>query len=213
MPERVVAEPRSFPAAWLTPKERWILERLRLHLRDGGNVLIFLRHTGTSGLPQRYMTILRLHLGEPAAFPDVTKVNAAQRETWLNNHVIHPGRRLLITNAKAVQTGLNNLVHFSRAIWAEGVDYDARVVRQANGRIHRIGQTKDVLIERPYYAGTVQKTALDLVARKVSASVQVDGLSIEGALESAGAGEDDDSDSIRAAMGMGQALYDAWMGR
>lgn len=46
------------------------------------------------------------------------------------------------------------------------------------------------------------------IARKVSASVQVDGLSIEGALESAGASDDDES--LRAAMGLGQALYDAW---
>ena len=91
----------------------------------------------------------------------------------------------------------------------QGVDYDARVVRQANGRLHRIGQTLDVLIEVPYYPNTVQKTALDLVARKISASEQVDGLSIEGALESAGAGEDQD-DSSQAALGIGQAIYETW---
>ncbi|HVT17226.1 MAG TPA: hypothetical protein VHQ90_13730 [Thermoanaerobaculia bacterium] len=192
-----------------------LIQRLRTSGRAGSihfdrTFVVFLRHTGKSGLPKRYQTIFRLHLAEPAVFLDVTKVKASQREAWLNEHVVHPGRRLLITNPKAVQTGLNNLVHFSRAIWAEGVDYDARVVRQANGRIHRIGQIRDVLVEVPYYRGTVQKTALDLVARKVSASLQVDGLSIEGALESAGAGDDDES--VRAAMGMGQALYEAWMG-
>ncbi len=47
------------------------------------------------------------------------------------------------------------------------------------------------------------------MARKVSSSVQVDGLSIEGALESAGAGEGSD-EANRAAMGMGQAIYEAW---
>jgi hypothetical protein len=206
----VVAEARSFPASWLTPKERWLVDRLRQHLLDGRNVIVFLRHTGSSGLPRRYQALFRHHLDEPAVFLDATKVPAARREAWLNDQVIRPGRRLLLVNPRAVQTGLNNLVHFSRAIWAEGPDYDARVVRQANGRIHRIGQTQEVLIEIPYYAHTAQKTALDLVARKVTASVQVDGLSIEGALESAGAGEDD---GIRAAMTMGQALYDAWVGR
>jgi hypothetical protein len=205
----VVAEARSFPAAWLTPKERWIVDRVRQHLQDGSNVIVFLRHTGKSGLPRRYQALFRHHLGEPAVFLDVTKVHAAQREAWLNEKVIRPGRRLLLTNPKAVMTGLNNLVHFSRAIWAEGPDYDARVVRQANARIHRIGQTRDVLIEIPYYASTPQKTALDLVAAKVTASVQVDGLSIEGALETVAATEDD---GIRAAMTMGQALYDAWAG-
>jgi hypothetical protein len=205
----VVAEAKSFPAAWLTPKERWLVDRLRQHLADGRNVLVFLRHTKT-GLPKRYQTIFQRHLGEATIYLDATRVKAAEREVWLNEKVIDPGRRLLITNPKAVQTGLNNLVHFSAAIWAEGVDYDARVVRQANGRLHRIGQDRDVLIEIPYFAGTVQKTALDLVARKLTASVQVDGLSIEGALESAGASEDDEA--VQAVMGMGQALYEAWMG-
>lgn len=205
----VVAEGKMFPASWVTPKERWILRRVRASIEEGRNVLVFLRHTGSSGLPARYLRLFKEYLGQRAVFLDVHKVKAAQREDWLNENVIEPGRRILITNPKAVQTGLNNLVHFSRAIWVEGVDYDARVVRQANGRIHRIGQTLDVTIEVPYYDGTAQKTALDLVARKVSSSVQVDGLSIAGALESAGAGEGDDEAS-RAAMGMGQAIYEAW---
>ena len=205
----VVAAAKMFPASWVTPKERWILHRVRTSIEQGRNVLIFLRHTGSSGLPARYLRLFKEYLGQRAVFLDVNKVKASRREDWLNENVIEPGRRILITNPRAVQTGLNNLVHFSRAIWVEGVDYDARVVRQANGRIHRIGQTLDVTIEVPYYAGTVQKTALDLVARKVSSSVQVDGLSIEGALESAGAGEGSD-EANRAAIGIGRAIYEAW---
>ncbi len=205
----VVAAAKMFPASWVTPKERWVLHRVRTSIEQGRNVLIFLRHTGSSGLPARYLRLFKEYLGQRAVFLDVNKVKAARREDWLNENVVEPGRRILITNPKAVQTGLNNLVHFSRAIWVEGLDYDARVVRQANGRIHRIGQTLDVTIEVPYYAGTVQKTALDLVARKVSSSVQVDGLSIEGALESAGAGEGSD-EANRAAIGIGRAIYEVW---
>ena len=47
----LIADGRRFPAACLTPKERWILERVRQHLASGRNVLVFLRHTGKSGLP------------------------------------------------------------------------------------------------------------------------------------------------------------------
>jgi Uncharacterised methyltransferase family (DUF6094) len=205
----VLAVAKALPAGWRTPKERWILDRLAQHLADGRNVILFLRHTGTSGLPRRYQQLLRLYLGVTPVFLDVTKVDAAEREAWLNANVIRPGCRILITNPRAVQTGLNNLIHFSSAIWAEGVDFDARVVRQANGRIHRIGQTRDVLIEVPYYRATGQETGFHLVARKVSASLQVDGLSIEGALESAGA-SGDDQEALRAAMSMGQALYASW---
>ncbi len=205
----VVAEGKLFPASWLTPKERWVMARVRTWLEDGRNVLVFLLNTGKSGLPQRYLRLFEAQLAQRAVFLDVNKVKAADREDWLDKHVISPGRRILITNPKAVQTGLNNLVAFSRALWVQGVDYDARVVRQANGRVHRIGQTLDVTIEVPYYPGTVQKTALDLVARKISASEQVDGLSIEGALESAGASEQED-ESCQAALGIGQAIYEAW---
>jgi uncharacterized methyltransferase DUF6094 len=204
----VVAEGRMFPASWVTPKERWILRRVRAAIEEGRNVLVFLRHTG-SGLPARYLRLFKEYLAQRAVFLDVNKVKAAQREDWLDANVIEPGRRILITHPTAVQTGLNNLVHFSRAVWVEGLDFNARVVRQANGRIHRISQDLDVVIDVPYYEATPQKTALDLVARKVSSSELVDGLSIAGALELAGAGDGDD-EAHRAAMGFGRAIYEAW---
>jgi hypothetical protein len=43
-----------------------------------------------------------------------------------------------------------------------------------------------VEIYAPVYAGTVQEVALDLLARKVSVSTQLDGLDIESGLEAAG---------------------------
>lgn len=205
----LVAQAKLFPATWLTPKERWVMARVQACLEEGRNIIIFLLNTGKSGLPQRYLRLFEQHLGERPVFLEVGKVKAAHREDWLDKHVIEPGRRILITNPKAVQTGLNNLVAFSRAIWVQGPDYDARVVRQANGRVHRIGQKLDVTIEMPFYQATAQKVALDLVARKITASVQVDGLSLEGALESAGASDCDD-EANQAALGIGQAIYETW---
>ena len=207
----VIAVAKTFPAAWLSPKEQWIVDRIAAYLRDGRNILVLLRHTGKSDLVRRYQRIFRSHLGEGSVYLDAARVKTEVREEWLDEQVVRPGYRLLLTNPKAVQTGLNNLVHFSRVIWAEGLDYDARLVRQANGRVHRIGQTRDVLVEAPFYVATAQETAIEHVARKIGASEEVDGLSIEGALESAGAGTDDDS--IRAAMSMGQAIYADWLER
>ena len=43
----------------------------------------------------------------------------------------------------------------------------------------------------------------------LTSSLLVDGLSIAGALESAGAGDGED-EAVRAALGMGQAIYEAW---
>jgi hypothetical protein len=110
----------------------------------------------------------------------------------------------------AVRTGLNNLVRFSTGIWYE-LDRSATTYRQANGRLHRIGQTRPVTIEAPYYAGTAQEVAFDLLARKVSASLQVDGLDLQAALEAAGA-SDDHSAAIATAMSLGQAVYQALVG-
>lgn len=115
----IVAEGKLFPASSPTPKERWLMARVRGYLEEGRNILIFLLHTGKSGLPNRYLRLFKEQLGERAVFLDVQKVKATQREDWLNSHIIEPGRRILITNPKAVQTGLNNLVSFSRAIWVQ----------------------------------------------------------------------------------------------
>jgi hypothetical protein len=91
-------------------------------------------------------------------------------------------------NVPALETEQRSFGDLARRYRTEMLPgYDARVTRQANGRPHRIGQTEPVRLLYPYYSGTLQKTALDLVARKITAALQVDGLSLAGALEAAGA--------------------------
>ena len=102
-----------------------------------------------------------------------------RREAWIDEHVITKDVKVLPVNPNAVRTGLNNLVGFSIAVWHQ-LDYDARTYRQANGRLHRIGQQRDVDVYFPYVEGTAQEIALQLVAQKVTASLQVDGLSVQG---------------------------------
>ena len=139
--------------------------------------------------------------------------STADRYPSARSHIVGSfAYQLLLVHPKAVQTGLNNLTAFHTAIWFEGPDYDARVTRQANGRPHRIGQTEPVRLIYPYYADTLQKAALDLVARKITASLQVDGLSLAGALEAAGALSEEDRLHATAALAIGQALYRAATG-
>jgi hypothetical protein len=130
-------------------------------------------------------------------------------EEWLNSQVIQPGCRILITNPKAVQTGLNNLVAFSRAI-CHGLDYDARVVHQANGRIHRIGQLLDVTIDVPFRWHRLERRPRSRRKenlRLCSGRWPVD----RGALEGAGAGDMGD-EAHHAALSIGRAIYEAWQG-
>jgi hypothetical protein len=205
---QVVATGDSFPASWRTPKERWLLEELRTELGAGRRVIVFLRHTGNRGFLRRLTRLILEETGDAPTFLDPAKVSTAVRERWLDD-VIRRGCRVLLVHPKAVQTGLNNLTAFHTAVWLEGPDYDARVTRQANGRPHRIGQTRPVRLLYPHYAGTLQKAALDLVARKITASLQVDGLSLAGALEAAGALTDEDRLHATAALAIGHALYQA----
>ena len=204
----VIATGRAFQASWRSPKERWLLETVAGELAEDRRVLIFLRHTGNGGYLRRLHRLLFEELGEKPTFLDPAKVPTGKREAWLDE-AIAGGCRVLLVHPKAVQTGLNNLTAFATALWYEGPDYDARVTRQANGRPHRIGQTLPVRLLYPYYSGTLQKTALDLVARKITASLQVDGLSLAGALEAAGALSEEDRQHATAALAFGQALYRA----
>jgi len=208
--DRVIAQPPMFPASWRTPKERWLLDTVAGHLAAGQRVLIFVRHTGTGELPKRLLRILG-EVAPRAAFLDVKKVPAAGRKEWIDRQILAKDVPVLLVHPNAVRTGLNNLVAFTVAIWYE-LDASATTYRQANGRLHRIGQTKPVTIHLPCYAKTAQETLLDLVARKVTASLQVDGLDLQAALEAAGAGEARTA-ALASAMGMGQAIWEALVGR
>ncbi len=59
----------------------------------------------------------------------------------------------------------------------------------------------------PVYAGTAQEIALDLLARKTSASEQTDGLDLQSQLEAAGAAGSDVAAAQLAVLSMGQAIY------
>lgn len=204
---KLIARARTFPSDYATPKERWLLRELNKRLENNEKVIVFLRHTGTARLPERLLRLIGEQVTHDCAWLNTKKVSTAKRETWINKEILAKGVKILLVNADAVRTGLNNLVTFTTAIWHE-LTWSATTYRQANGRVHRIGQTRPVSVLVPYFAGTAQETGFDLVAQKVSASLQVVGLDMQAALEAAGASEES-SASVATAMALGEAVYRA----
>jgi hypothetical protein len=201
---------KAFPASWRTPKETWLLARIAALLDRGDKVLVFLRHTGTSELPNRLLGLLK-GITSKVAWLDAKKVPTARREAWIDQHVLAKDIQVLLVNPNAVRTGLNNLVSFSAGLWYE-LDLSTTTYRQAIGRLHRIGQTRPVAIETPFYAGTAQQVTFELIARKTTASLQVDGLDLQAALEAAGASAEETT-ALGTALSLGQAVYRALAGR
>jgi hypothetical protein len=202
IPKILVHEAGLMPATYLTPKERWLLDFAEKERALDRRSIAFVTHTG-GGYPARLLRILR-ERDIKAAFLDVKRVPTATRDAWIEQHAQDVD--VLICNPNAVRTGLNSLVVFNNCVWMEP-DYDPRVYRQANGRIHRIGQREEANVYYLYIPHSSQAIAKELIAAKVGASLRVDGLEIEASLAMAGA--TDEERAAQAVYGdIGQAIYD-----
>jgi SNF2 family DNA or RNA helicase len=206
----LVAVGRAFPSSWKTPKETWLLARVAELLARGEKILVFLRHTGSPELPARLLRLLR-EVTPSVSWLDAKKVPTATREAWIDENVLKRGVQVLLVNPNAVRTGLNNLVSFSAGLWHE-LDLSAYTMRQATGRLHRIGQIRPVTVETSFYAGTTQQVMFDLLVEKVSVSLQVDALDLQSALQALGA-SDEETTALSTALSLGQAVYQALTNR
>jgi len=198
---RVLASFPGLPASTVLAKEKWMLETVEAKLKAGRRVMLFGWHEAV--LP-RLSRLVERELGEPCALLQAAKVQASKRQTWIDEKVINPKRRVLAVNGAAVQTGLNNLVWFQDAIWFQNPGVNPIVYRQATGRIDRIGKTAQTESLFAVYDGTAQALAAKLLHHKVAVSMATDGLDADGALQAAGVGSTEATD----AFSVGRALYE-----
>lgn len=189
-----------FDPAEVTPKEEWLLKRVEAELAEGRNVMVFAWHVAV--MP-RLARLLSAYIGEPVPVLHADKVPTHKRQAWIDKEVVKKKRRVMVANPVTVQTGLNNLVWFCTEIWMESPACNPLTVRQAVGRVDRIGQKKATRILFPVYGGTLQVNMYDLLMRKIAVSVATDGLDPESALLAAGIG---DQDSM-ASLSIGKQLY------
>jgi hypothetical protein len=183
----VMQEP--LPATTILPKERWMLDSIRRELSEGRNVMVFSWHV--SLLPRLARLISEALDGERIPILYANKVPTAKRQDWITSQVVKRGARVMVTNPVAIQTGLNNLVHFATELWMENPACNPIIYRQATGRVDRIGQLVETRILFPVYKNTLQEAIYDLLLQKVAVSISTDGLDPESALLAAGVGSED----------------------
>ena len=185
---RVIAEQDPFPASTILPKERWMLDTIKDLLANGIRPIVYGHNEIV--LP-RLARLIEEELGwKKGACPILfaKKVPASKRQEWIDAKVIKAKREVLVVNPMAVQTGLNNLVWFRRALWMQNPACNPIVKRQADGRIDRIGKSGDTESIFPVYEDTMQEVMHKLLMHKVGVSMATDGLDAESALSAAGVG-------------------------
>ncbi len=128
---------------------------------------MFLRQTGTRDIQPRIEHILREQI--PGAQPFVLKGSVApERRESLVQQQVEAGANVLICNPRLVQTGLD-LVAFPTLVFYEP-DYSLFVMGQASRRAWRIIQDRACKTYYPFYAGTMEHQATELIGRKQQAA-------------------------------------------
>jgi hypothetical protein len=184
----LVGSQDAFSADTIMPKERWMLDRIVQEVAEGRNVMVFSWHV--SLLP-RLASMIEREIGGKVPILYANKVSTSKRQDWITKQVVKKNARVMVTNPVAIQTGLNNLVHFATEIWMENPACNPIIYRQATGRVDRIGQNLDTRILFPVYEGTLQENLHDLLMSKVAVSTATDGLDPESALLASGVGPDE----------------------
>jgi len=197
----VIASAPALPDDRLYPKEQAIVDLALAERAQGRRLLVYVTHTQSRDITGRFERVLG-EAGLRVATLKADTVPPDRREEWVERRV-REGVEVLITHPRLVQTGLD-LLAFPTIAWAE-VEYSVYVMRQASRRSWRIGQRHPVRIVYFAYRATLQAQALALVARKLQASLVVEGELGDGGLAAHGTeGEDLTLALARALTGGGE---------
>jgi hypothetical protein len=167
----VIGYAPALDASVIYPKERKIIDRIKEEKAAGRRVCVYWTHTGKRDAMERFSALCRAE-GLNVAVLRSGSPKPEKRMSWINRKVAE-GADVLLTNPRLVQTGLD-LLDFPTIVWAE-CDYSTFVLRQATRRSWRIGQKHPVHIYFMMYDGTLQTSALSLIAAKLRASLMVEG--------------------------------------
>lgn len=170
-----VVYPQNLPHATKYPKEEKLLELVREELKTGRQCWVFVQYTGKKDVAKRLHSLFEIAGIKSKILPASVKPEA--REEWITKH----GRdvQVMISHPMLVQTGLdlfdkNGGHNFVTLIFYE-TGYNTFTLRQASRRSWRIGQKKRCKVYYLYYNGTMQSQAMELMGKKLTASLALEG--------------------------------------
>ena len=183
--DKIIAQPTALPEDHTYGKEAHLLNIVRQELSKGRRCFVYCVYTNTRDITSRLKDILA-RTGIRAEILR-SQVKPELREDWLREKV-NEDVQVVIANPLLVQTGLDLLDFPTIIVYQTG--YSIFTLRQASRRSWRIGQGKPVRIHYLYYHGTMQERALELVGKKLSASLAIEGKLTGDGLASLCSGED-----------------------
>jgi hypothetical protein len=198
-----VTTPPTLNRTKLWPKEKKLLEILSEEKALGRQCWVFAVYTDSHPVLGRLEEIIR-NAGFTCKVLDSDKVQAKTRAAWIAKNA--PGVDVIISHPQPVGTGMtlfspNGSHNFCSLVFYE-TGYDLFALRQASRRSWRIGQKEPCRTYYLYYEATMQARAMALMAKKLDAS-----LALEGQFSADGlAALSDDSGSM--AMELAKSLVD-----
>jgi hypothetical protein len=171
-----VTTPPTLDRHTLWPKERKLLEILRKEKEEGRQVWVFCVYTSSHPVTECLERIIR-DAGFKVKVLDAAKVSTRERSSWIteNAHDVD----VIISHPTPIRTGLTLFDaagnhNFSTLVFFE-TGYDIFTLRQASRRSWRIGQKDPCRVYFLYYEQTMQARAMDLMAKKLDASLALEG--------------------------------------
>jgi len=169
--EIVVASAPALSADIIYPKEKRIIELCLEEKKQGRRVIIYCIHTMRKDITGRLNDLLEEKNLKVAVLKSHTTASE-KREEWVADRV-KEDCDVLICHPKLVQTGLD-LIDFPTLVFYQ-IEYSVYTLRQASRRSWRIGQKNPVKVYYFIYEDTIQEKGLNLIAKKVKASLMVEG--------------------------------------
>lgn len=169
----------------LLAKERRLVEIVKSELSEGRNCVIYAEFTGKGEMcvTHRLKEVLAQNTGlrtDEIVIIESSNPPAKKREEWMHKKA-REGVKVFITNPKCVETGLdfvwkedNTIYNFPTLIFCQ-LGYSLFTIWQASRRAYRLIQKEECRTYYMAYKGTLQETAIQLIAEKQVATSAIQG--------------------------------------